>query len=102
MSNEKEGTEKGKLVPIEFKISEDMDVDFANFLLINHTTDEFFLNFFQVAPPIQPRGKQEKQQDIKEVKSQAVARICIPATRMKEFINTQKRNYKKYEEMKEK
>lgn len=89
-----------KTVPLRYVAPHDMKTIFSNHLLVNNTSSEFFLTFYEILPPLLLEDTQQELAKIESVEAKAVARLGIPADRMQGFIEALQKNYSKYLERK--
>lgn len=86
-------------LPIEWSFPNDLINRYANNMIVQHTSHEFIVSFFETIPPL-VFGKsieQEKQSEtLKSVRSTCVARLIIHPERMGEFIQALHMNYQNY------
>jgi len=87
---------KLKEVPIVIDVPEDMKSVFANYMLITHTDDEFFITFCEFVPPM--LVDETALEKVTHIKARALVRVVIPATRMASFVKAISENFAKYAE----
>ncbi|MBI3360733.1 MAG: DUF3467 domain-containing protein [Chloroflexi bacterium] len=87
---------KGRPVPLKWTGVDDVPVNFANNILIQHTDHEFIVTFGYIQPPIVLT--ESDADSINSVACLAVARIAVSPTRMPEILRALSENYEKYRE----
>lgn len=96
---ENKAGEEGYRFPIEWKISEEVESKYATNLQVQHTNNEFIINFFEARPPIIAGSEEEKETQLKEmssVEAKCIARILVSPGRMPGFIDALQDNFEKY------
>lgn len=96
--DEATGTER--TVPLVWIDRDAERILFANQILAQHLDDEFIISFGQVSPPAilgDGAERSEGLDDIEIVPVKTVARIGMPAGRMREFIAVMQQNLDLYE-----
>lgn len=85
-----------KAVPLKFVETDGLQTIYANNLLVSHGHGEFYLTFCEVIPPFLMEGDAQALERIEHVEANMVARIVVPATRMKGFVEALQRNLDQY------
>lgn len=89
----------GKLVPVEWHISEDVVPRYATNMVVQHSEHEFLLSFFEIWPPMilgPPDEQKDQLEQIDSVRAQCVSRVVLSAGKMPEVIRVLQANYQKY------
>ncbi|MCX5973322.1 MAG: DUF3467 domain-containing protein [Coprothermobacterota bacterium] len=81
-----------KAVPLKFVETDDLKTIYANNLIVNYGHGEFYLTFCEVVPPFLMEGDAQALEQIEHVEAKMVARIAVPAARMKGFVEALRRN----------
>lgn len=90
---------KGYNFPLKFSIPEDVEGKYATHLQVQHSKDEFIINFFEARPPIITGTEEEKEEQLEKmsaVEANCVARIIVSPRRMQGFIDTLHENFEKF------
>lgn len=91
---------EGRSVPLLWTDRDEKPVMFANQILAQHVNEEFLISFGQVSPPA-ILGSDEERQDalarVEFVPVRTVARIGMPAQRMREFVAVMQQSLEQYE-----
>lgn len=95
-----ESSGEGHSVPLIWTDRDEQPVMFANQILAQHVNEEFLLSFGQVSPPA-ILGTDEERQDalarVEFVPVRTIARIGMPAQRMREFVAVMQQSLEQYE-----
>ncbi len=83
-------------VPIRLEGAEEIPISYVNYVLVSHTTDEFFMTFAQMHPPYWLAPTKEDVERLTHIPAKAVARIALTPSKMKELIDVLNENYKKF------
>jgi hypothetical protein len=89
----------GKDVPIDFMPS-DMPGLYATNIVVQHTSKEFVITFWEVkAPPIlgTTEERKEKIERVEQVLAHCVARMVVSPGRMKGFVGAMQENWETYQ-----
>lgn len=89
-----------KQVKLIFPSNEDMPGGYSNNMFINHGESEFNLYFYEVVSPIVLGSEVEKQEiidSIQSINALPVARIVVPAKKLKSIIRALQTNLEQYE-----
>lgn len=87
-------------LPIEFVVPESLKSRYAMNVIVQHDKHEFYISFFEVAPPILVGTTEERLAQIGKItsiRSECVARIIVSPERMGDFIGAMQTNYAKYQ-----
>src|SRR5690349_20945775 len=85
-----------KEVPLERLIPDDLHLEFADSVIVQHSENEFYITFLQVEHPLAITNAEIAS--IKKVTNKAVARVVITPKHMALLIEALRRNFKKYSE----
>lgn len=95
-----------KTIKLNYKYPDDLHSNFISNLVIQHTSENFILSFFEVWPPpiigISEEEKQLKLDSLDEVEAKCVSRIVITPGKMRDFIEAMKINLARFESTSEK
>lgn len=93
-----EGEEGPIQIPLAWVGAEDVPVEFANQLIVQHQGDEFVITIGQmVGPAIAGAKAREMAENAEFVPIRVVARIGLPEGRMREFVNAMQANLDNYD-----
>ena len=95
-----ESSSEGRSVPLIWIDRDDKAVLFANQILAQHLNDEFLISFGQVSPPAILGSEEEQQEGLARVEFvpvKTIARIGLPAQRMREFVSVMQQSLDQYE-----
>ena len=91
-----------KLLKIRHLLPVDFVTNFSNHMVVQHNEHEFCLTFFNILQPLLPTDDAERATAVKKLESVPavpVARVAIPATRIKSFADALMKNVDKYEKL---
>lgn len=97
---ESESSSEGRSVPLIWTDRDEQPVMFVNQILAQHVNDEFLVSFGQVSPPAILGTDDERQEALARVEFvpvRTVARIGLPAQRMREFVAVMQESLEQYE-----
>lgn len=80
---------------VDWEPSADVTPRYVNHLWMNHTADEFILNFFEIHPPLGPLDP-ERVDKVAALKPDCVARLVVAPGRMKAFLEVMTKNVEQY------
>ena len=88
---------KGKPVPIQWEIPDDLLTQVATNFVVQHTNQEFILSFFKLFPLIilgSPEEKKAQIEELTQARAQCVAQVVLTPQRMGELIAILQKNLK--------
>ena len=91
---------EGRSVPLIWTDKDEQPVMFANQILAQHVNEEFLISFGQVSPPAILGSDEERQEALTRVEFvpvRTVARVGMPAQRMREFVAVMQQSLEQYE-----
>jgi len=83
-----QNTEKAAAVAIEPYVPADLESLFSNYFVVQYIGDDFFLSFFEIAPPPVSGTIEEQEAALREMgglPAMCVARIVVTRARLKEL-----------------
>ena len=92
-------------LPIEWYIPDDMASQYATNMLVQMTSHEFIISFFQLYPPPvlgSPEEQKAKLAAMASVRATCVSRVIVAAERMPEFVRVLQETLARYTSTKEK
>lgn len=93
-----------KTVPILWSVPPNVETKYATNFVLAHTLDEFFLSFFELAPPIVLGSDEEKARQLEKIsalEARCVARIVMDHKRATQLLDVLSRNLKQHAETEE-
>lgn len=99
MATDESGGEE-RTVPLVWIDRDAERILFANQILAQHLGDEFIISFGQVSPPAILGDETERTEGLERIELvpvKTVARIGVPAQRMREFVAVMRQNLDLYE-----
>jgi hypothetical protein len=99
MTNEAEGEGEGKgrgrAIPLAYVIPDDLRILHTDLTIINHSSDTFYLNFYQMNRP--PSLSVEELENVSEVTAICIARLALTPEHMRNFFQALGDNIRKYD-----
>jgi hypothetical protein len=99
MSNENEisliapkPAQESVVIPLEYKITNDVIGIYADNLIVQHTDNEFILSFFQIHYPPQP----PENGVLKSLQANLIARVILSPKHMEGLVEVVAANFIKY------
>ena len=89
-----EHEEKGRAVPIERYFPDELQVQYSDDAIVQHSDEVFYLSFFQVEKPI-TLTKAETER-VKKIRARCVSRIIVTPEQMWRIVNAFQENFKKF------
>lgn len=91
---------KGKPVPVEYRISDELRMDVAQLLVAQHTEYEFVLSFFNLELPMilgDEEQRREQLERLESVTAKCVARVSVAPGRIREMCRVIQDNLENWE-----
>ena len=92
---------QAKNLRVVWDVSPEFPTSYATHFLVQHTKDDFTVTFFDIRPPVvmgAPKDKDRQFAELEQVTAVPQARIVIPPSRMREFVQVAQDNLKTYSE----
>ena len=95
-----ENQENSTSLPIEWVVPDDVVTRYVTNMVVQHSTAEFLVSFFEVQPPILIGSTEEdartRLSQLKSISAKCVARIVVTPDRMEEFVRVLTGNLEGY------
>lgn len=101
MTDQGEGIVKKK-IRLERTYPEVLQSHFVSNIVVQHRPEYFILSFFEVWPPPILGDNEEKQEileSLEMIEAKCVARLVVPPSAMREFVEVMTENLENYEQM---
>jgi len=86
--------EKPILIRIDWGADDSFHFSLSNHVVVNHDTDNFYIRFYQITPPV----RTDKSLPVPEsIKAKLVSGAAIPLSQMNTFINALRENLEVYQ-----
>jgi hypothetical protein len=86
-------------LPLRYVDAEGLQTRYTNTMIVQHTPDEFVLQFFEVIPPIlfgPPEEVERLRASLEYVEAKCVARLIISPERIPSIIQALQSNYERF------